>query len=214
MKRWSKEEIEKLKEFVDTHFNIELAEMFGVTRKSIERILSRNNIRRSLPNSFRWEAHNKTEIKYKLAYFNTVLGDFHICISHKPSSVGYPRTYRDGKYQSIPRYIYERQHGCIPKGLVIRHKCDNKMCINPNHLEIGTHCDNMNDITERGLRLCGEDITQAKLNKTQVLQIKKELCNYKRGDNTKIAKKYGVSITCITDIKAGRTWKHLTVKEI
>jgi hypothetical protein len=42
------------------------------------------------------------------------------------------------------------KYGEIPKGMVIRHKCDNPACCNIEHLEIGTPLDNVNDMIERG----------------------------------------------------------------
>ena len=48
------------------------------------------------------------------------------------------------------RLIYEQCFGEIPKGAVIRHKCDEPSCINPEHLEIGTPKDNTQDMIDRG----------------------------------------------------------------
>lgn len=47
------------------------------------------------------------------------------------------------------RASYFVHHGEIPEGMVIRHRCDNKICTNPEHLEIGTHADNMKDVADR-----------------------------------------------------------------
>ena len=48
------------------------------------------------------------------------------------------------------RAMYERFVGPIPDGMVIRHKCDNPPCVNPDHLEVGTDADNVQDMIKRG----------------------------------------------------------------
>lgn len=64
---------------------------------------------------------------------------------------GYPKISR-GSNCNIKghRYVYEQVKGSIPEGLVIRHICDNILCLNPDHLIIGTPTDNMKDRVERG----------------------------------------------------------------
>lgn len=58
----------------------------------------------------------------------------------------------DGSRRKIQahRWIWEGRYGPIPKGMVVRHKCDNPPCINLQHLELGTVADNNNDARERG----------------------------------------------------------------
>lgn len=52
----------------------------------------------------------------------------------------------------VHRLAYEAWVGEIPEGLLIRHRCDNKICMNPNHLELGTNRDNYSDMVERHRR--------------------------------------------------------------
>lgn len=59
--------------------------------------------------------------------------------------------HRKGLYNArVHRLMHERFVGPIPDGMVIRHKCDNPPCSNPDHLELGTKADNTQDMMERG----------------------------------------------------------------
>ncbi|WPJ56087.1 hypothetical protein RCIP0109_00026 [Klebsiella phage RCIP0109] len=63
---------------------------------------------------------------------------------------GYGRVTTQGKGWTVIRLIWELRNGPIDKGLVVRHKCDNRKCCKPEHLELGTRADNMNDRFIRG----------------------------------------------------------------
>jgi hypothetical protein len=135
------------------------------------------------------------------------------CTSHSLDSSGYPRAVINGKRLRLSRYMYEQKHGSIPEGMVIRHKCDNPCCINPDHLEIGTQTDNMHDMVERGRRKSthGVNNPKAKLSDTDVIDI---LNKHKNGERqVDIAKKYNVSKHCIFGIVHQRNWKQKTNKE-
>jgi hypothetical protein len=61
--------------------------------------------------------------------------------------------YKEGQYNGEEFLLhiksYEVHNGLVPKGLIVRHKCDNTKCINPEHLEVGTKKDNRQDFLRR-----------------------------------------------------------------
>lgn len=110
------------------------------------------------------------------------------------------------------RVSYKEFVGDIPSGMLVRHKCDNPCCCNPEHLELGTQQDNMNDCSKRG-RLGGFVVKRnngvlngrSKLSEKQVLDI------YTSNDmNTVLAERYSVSARLIGLIKGGKIWHHVT----
>lgn len=108
------------------------------------------------------------------------------------------------------RLSYELWVGPIPDGLVIRHKCDNRPCLNPEHLETGTRADNTRDMYERGRQrhLVGEGVASSKLTEQDVLSIRAE---YAKGVLTQqmLAESYGVTQSIISSAVLRKTWKHL-----
>lgn len=134
------------------------------------------------------------------------------CVSHCPNSKGYPVMSTNGKKDTIYRKVYEECFGEIPEGMLVRHKCDNRMCINPEHLEIGTHQDNMNDKMKRGRHknnpARGEKQAFSKLKEYQIKDILKD-----KRVHGEIAKQYGVSRQTIQLVKSRKTWKHVEVRD-
>lgn len=131
-----------------------------------------------------------------------------VLTSHKLNSDGYAEIRIRGRANKIHRHIYEQCFGDIPRGFVIRHKCDNPSCINPEHLEFGTHQDNVNDMISRDRHAKGSRKPQSKLKEADVVQIKRLIAKGKTNRN--IATLFGIDESIISKIKHNKAWKHVS----
>lgn len=104
-----------------------------------------------------------------------------------------------------PRYVYAITKGDIPDGYVIRHTCDNPSCINPDHLIVGTHADNVADCVSRNRNAVGEAHGRAKLTKIDVISI-----YFSKYTKTSLAKKYNVDRKIISHIWNKKLWLSVT----
>lgn len=96
---------------------------------------------------------------------------------HADNGNGYPVIHLNGRLQYVHRLVYERVVGPIPPGLQIRHMCGRGRthgCWNPNHLDVGTHKQNMADKVIHRSQPSGERHTHTKLTEAQVLRMRAE----------------------------------------
>jgi hypothetical protein len=132
------------------------------------------------------------------------------CTSHRLNSGGYVWIRRRGfSTRTLHRIIGIRKHGNHP---CTRHTCDNRWCINPDHIIPGTLADNNRDRKMRGRNADtrGEKNPFHKLTNTNVLEIRKLL---QHGiPQRQIANQFGVSQHPIKCINLNRTWKHIPMK--
>ena len=98
------------------------------------------------------------------------------------------------------RIAYETFVGSIPPGLNVLHKCDVRRCINPDHLYLGDHHDNMRDMTTRGRQY-------AKLTASLVRELR--TLSATGVPFTEMAAKYGVQPSTIQNAVTGKTWRHV-----
>ena len=102
------------------------------------------------------------------------------------------------------RFEYCKHHSIDPatiKHLVVRHACNNRACINPEHLQLGTQKDNMLDKVRDGRQPRGELSSSAKLTLQDVIEIKASTATCKV-----LAAKFKVSATAISRVRTGQTW--------
>lgn len=127
--------------------------------------------------------------------------------SHGTSGTGYPVFNRDGKKYRIHRWMYEKHTGDTEMdGFVIRHKCDNKLCCNPEHLEKGTVQQNIQDRVDRGRSATGENHGLSKITDEQASFILNDE-HYRVCD---LARVFDVYPNVIKQIKKRITWKHIS----
>ena len=91
------------------------------------------------------------------------------------------------------------------------HKCDNRKCVNPNHLTVGSQNDNLQDAKAKGRlkhgNVKGELARTAILTAGQVLEIRSRLKSGETG--VSLASEYGVTVSAISSIKQRKSWKHI-----
>lgn len=118
------------------------------------------------------------------------------------------------------RAVWEAIWGPIPSGMQVLHRCDNKPCMRPDHLFLGTPADNMADKVAKGRQSkgprhaaimfrvspYGTSNHNAKLNDDAVRFIRR---SHPQMTKTALGKRYGVSIPAITSVLKRRTWKRV-----
>lgn len=117
---------------------------------------------------------------------------------------GYGQIHSGGKTVYAHRAAWELANGSLPDGAFILHSCDNRRCVNPEHLRLGTFQENMDDMTARKRQAHGERNAHAKLSAESVKAIRAET-----GTHAEIAARHGVSQPLVSMIRSGRIWKHV-----
>lgn len=106
------------------------------------------------------------------------------------------------KQEKAHRVSWELFNGRIQDGLMIRHRCDTPNCVNPNHLQLGTHDDNMRDMVARGRSCARSKNPNCKLSEADVALV---LCSQERAPS--LAAKFGVHPETIRRIRRNENWK-------
>jgi hypothetical protein len=104
------------------------------------------------------------------------------------------------------RVSYEIAYGPIPPGQMVCHRCDNRKCVRPDHLFLGTHADNMADMAAKRRAASGERQHLAKLTWEDV-RIIRTLYAEKKLNQRELAEQYGVDQTLISHVVLRKIWR-------
>jgi hypothetical protein len=114
----------------------------------------------------------------------------------------------EGKKEGAHRVSYRLHKGEIPDGMHVLHTCDNMLCVNPDHLFLGTPQDNMADRDRKGRNPRGTEQGMSKLNDQSVREIR---ARYAAGGifQHELAEMYGVCKQLIQLVCANKIWRHV-----
>lgn len=129
---------------------------------------------------------------------------------------GYGRIKGDGESVMLAhRMSWEVFKGPIPEGLLVLHRCDTRPCVNPDHLFLGTHRDNMLDMISKGRRVAASIQPKTRGHKHWNTKLTlPEVKKLKRASHEKrsaLAEKLGISRRYANAIACGAKWKWVRI---
>lgn len=114
---------------------------------------------------------------------------------------GYGQAYINGKMMRAHRVVMGN-----PQGKIVMHLCDNRACVNPDHLRVGTTQDNVQDMVSKGRQSKGSTRPASKLTEQDIPAIR----NYKGHlSSRKVADLYGISQSLVSLIWTKKAWRHV-----
>jgi hypothetical protein len=111
------------------------------------------------------------------------------------------------RHVHVHRLSWQLHFGQIPRGLWVLHHCDNRVCVRPDHLFLGTSRENINDMVSKHRHTYGQRNGLAKLTDTLVREIRSA---HREGETmASIARRFRVGETTISRVVRHETWRHV-----
>ena len=211
----SDKQIENIKkDYIDGYGSSVLSKKYGVSRHTISRYIRIAELTRKR----KYKNNPKLYKKYIYEFWNRVIktnncwmwNGSRLNSKNKNNLVyGIFQIYKNGIQKSYMahRISWFLKNGDIPDNLMVCHKCDNPLCVNPDHLFLGTNIDNMKDMVSKRRSASGDKNGRRKLNEEKIKEIIKR---YRTGEySTSLGREYGVSSGTICSVAEGKTWKNI-----
>lgn len=123
---------------------------------------------------------------------------------------GYGLVWHDGKTRQAHRVSYELHNLPIMDGQHVMHSCDNRKCINPEHLSLGSRHDNIQDMIGKGRHKTVNGVAHhnAKITPEIAAQIRVRYEPYSRKNGSMaLSREFGISQQTVYSVIQGETWK-------
>ena len=127
----------------------------------------------------------------------------------KRGSLNYGGFTLDGRESLAHRVSWRIFRGKVPEGAHVLHRCDIPNCCRPDHLFLGTHSDNMRDMTRKGRSPAGEANGNARLTESMVREIRRQ---YSSGTHTykTLGSLFGIPMRTVQGVVTRRKWNHIS----
>jgi hypothetical protein len=122
---------------------------------------------------------------------------------------GYGQFWWKGKNNRAHRVSFQLAYGDIHEYAIVRHKCHTPRCVNPKHLEIGTHADNMWDMVNAKRQASGAQNGNSRLVETEVAEIVVRYLT-ETVSMAELGRSFGVSDVAVSGILHGKLWASFT----